>query len=159
MERGGRYRSCIRRGFSLLELVIVLAIVGAMASIALPRFNNSLDRTRIDAAARQIMLDMTLAQRQARTSNLNQTVKFFTTSDKYMRLNVPDSKRPTYDYEVMLRNEPYLVNLSSASFGIDSDIIFDIYGVPDDGGTIVITNDTQSRTITVDADSGQASLP
>jgi hypothetical protein len=57
-----------------------------------------------------------------------------------------------------LAGEPYHVHLNSASFG-SADITFDIYGVPDDGGTIVISNNTQTRTITVDAASRRTFLP
>ena len=52
----------MRRGVSLLELVLVLVIIGIMLAIALPRVSAYADRLAVDRAA----LDIVSAHRRAR---------------------------------------------------------------------------------------------
>lgn len=51
--------SARRRGFTLIELIVVMAIVALLASIAAPRYFNSLQRSRETAlhASLQVMRD------------------------------------------------------------------------------------------------------
>jgi prepilin-type N-terminal cleavage/methylation domain-containing protein len=44
----------MRQGFSLLELVLVLAVVGLLLGIALPQLSGTLDRIEVDSVAHQI---------------------------------------------------------------------------------------------------------
>jgi prepilin-type N-terminal cleavage/methylation domain-containing protein len=44
----------MRQGFSLLELVLVLAVVGLLLGIALPQLSGALDRIEVDSVAHQI---------------------------------------------------------------------------------------------------------
>ena len=60
-EHSGR----CRRGFSLLELVTVLTLMGVVASLTIPRLNMS--RYRIDAAAQQVRSVFQTAQRTSLT--------------------------------------------------------------------------------------------
>ena len=74
-----------RAGFSLLELVIVLAIVATLATIAAPRYGASLAAYRVESAARRIVADLALARSMARTENRRVIVKFDTKDDKDRR--------------------------------------------------------------------------
>lgn len=49
MRRGSGYAVCARGGaggFSLIELIVVVAIIAVLLTIALPRYDRSLDRAR-----------------------------------------------------------------------------------------------------------------
>ena len=145
--------------FSLIELVVVLFIVGLLAAIAVPRFAGSAVRQRVDAAARRVAADLNLARRHAYQSGSSQTVTFDVVADSYELVGMPDPDRPTVDYEVRLSDEPYQAQLLSANFSGNAKVVFDAYGVPDFGGTVVVTVGDRTRTINVDPDTGEAYLP
>src|SRR3954466_3513174 len=63
-------------GFSLFELVIVLAIVAIVSAITVPRYSSSLDNYRASFAARKIAADIALAQTTARSSSSSRTLTF-----------------------------------------------------------------------------------
>ncbi len=154
-----RSRSCSLRGFSLPEVVCVVVIIGTLAVIAVPRFSNSLALQHVEAAARRIVVDLAFAQRQAKSSNVAQTVRFDIAIDEYSLVGMPHPDHPSLEYKVSLSQEPYRVMLVSAvCTGANSnEIIFDIYGMPDGGGSVVIGLGSHVRTITVDAETGKAS--
>ncbi len=138
---------------------MVLIIIGILAGMAVPRFSSALAMQRADAAARRITVDLALAQRQATSSNVDQTVRFDPTLSEYWLVGMPHPDHPSLEYKVSLRQEPYGVVLVSADFGGDKEIIFDIYGMPDSGGSVVIRVGSGVRIITVDAETGKASMP
>ena len=54
-----------QHGFSLLEMIIVVAIVGILASIAIPSFNDMIAEQRVRSVASEVIGDMVLARYEA----------------------------------------------------------------------------------------------
>lgn len=146
-----------RPGFSFIEMILVLVIAGIMASMALPRFSSFLANQHVEAAARRVVVDLALARRQAKITSSNQTVAFTLATNSYLIAGIGDRDRGTVDYEVVLSQSPYRATLVSADFGGDADIVFDGFGVPDSGGTIVVEVGRFQKTIVVDPQTGRAS--
>jgi len=143
--------------FSLMELVMVLTIMAVLAAIAVPRYSNAIERTRADAVTRRIVIDLEYAQRSAKTSNQARTVAF-KWPDSYELVGLASLKDASAKYVVMLQEDPYGAQGVSHDLGGDDEIIFDIYGIPDTGGSITISVGAHSRTITIDPDTGQAEI-
>lgn len=57
--------SATKQGFSLVEMVIVILLIGLVASLALPRSIKTTPRQQVDRATRQLVRDLELARMRA----------------------------------------------------------------------------------------------
>ena len=145
-----------RGGFTLIELVMVVVITGILAAMALPRMAGASARHRVAAAARRITADLALAQRNAVTTGSSQTVTFDVSADSYTLDGMQHLDHASLQYEVRLASEPYRATLVSVNFDGNEKIVFDLYGAPDNGGSIIVRVGSSEKTILVGADLGKA---
>jgi Tfp pilus assembly protein FimT len=129
-----------------------------LGGIAAPRWAGANQHYQLDLAAQRIVADLALAQSRANFARTSVTVSFLTTNNSYQILGMPNPDHSSGIYTVYLNAAPYSAVLTSASFGGTSQIIFDGYGTPTAGGTLVVTVGNRSHTITVDATSGRATI-
>jgi prepilin-type N-terminal cleavage/methylation domain-containing protein len=61
--------------FTLVELVVVLIIVGILATMAIPRLAAPATNQRADAAARRAVADLNLARRYAHQTSTTQAFR------------------------------------------------------------------------------------
>ena len=54
-----------KRGFSMIELLIVLVIIGAASALVIPMFGNGVSTTELKSAARQLASGLRLARSEA----------------------------------------------------------------------------------------------
>lgn len=148
----------IRAGFSLIETIMVVVLIATFAGIALPHYVDSIQHYRLDLAAQRIVADLALAQSRANNSSTSVTLSFSTASNSYQIIGLPAFDGPGTTYTVNLSGAPYYVQLISATFGSSSQIVFDGYGTPTQGGSVVITLGTEQHTVTLDGTSGKAEI-
>lgn len=152
-----RRRASAASGFSLAEVVLVLAIIAVVSAMAVPRYSASQGRYRAELAARRVVADLALAQARARSLSASQTVTF-TTDSRYTIVGMADLDHSSSTYQVDLSAPPYQGTIVSAAFGSGSNLVFNGYGVPSTGGTVVVQADNVSKTIVIDPDSGTATI-
>lgn len=143
------------KGFSIVEMILVSTIIGMMSAIAVPRYSQFVVNQQIEAAARRVTADLALAQREARLTSSSRTVSFKLGENTYSLTGINDLDRVTQPYEVNLNEEPYRATIVSANFGGNSEIIFNGFGAPDSGGSVVIGVGAWRKTITVDPATGR----
>ena len=142
-----------RRGFTLIELIIVTMILGILSVVAAPRFADTLSTYRVETAARQLSLDLAKARVHAKTTSASQTVEFNAAANSYTLPGVPDIDHPSRDYQILVESR-FRAWIVSADCGGDAILSFDGYGAPDSGASIVLQAGSHQMTVLVDADTG-----
>jgi len=144
-----------RRGFTIVEAVMVMVILGILAMIAVPRYAAFTATERLESAARRLTADLSLAQRHARLTSASQTVSFTIASNRYQLADMNHPDHPSQPFEICVADEPYRARIVSASFGGDAQLVYDGFGKPDSGGQVVIAVGAYQKTIQVDTGTGQ----
>ena len=70
-------KRCQQRGFSLVEMLIVVAIIAIMSAISLPSIGQYIRNYRIKAAAQEVASQLQTARGKAVSTNTNSGVSFF----------------------------------------------------------------------------------
>jgi prepilin-type N-terminal cleavage/methylation domain-containing protein len=156
--RHSRFATAAGTGFTLLELVLVVAMIAVAAAVAIPRYGRAAGRYRADLAARRVAADLRQAQLHAKTSSASCTVAFATATSTYQILNAPSLDGVGGTYTVDLRVPPYQAKIVSASFGGPAQVTFSGWGLPGNAGSAVIAVGSEQRTIAVDGQTGQVSI-
>jgi type IV fimbrial biogenesis protein FimT len=119
-------------GFTLIELIVIIAIVAIFAGIAVPNFLSYMPKHRLNGAARQVMGDLMAARMKAVSQNTTVTVAWV--SDRKYKISTEEK---TIDY-------------SDVTIGSFSNISLDSRGTKKPGnGTITLTNSIGSKDVIV----------
>lgn len=159
-----------RQGFSLVEMVIVITIVGILAWLAFPSFD-AFYEIRLDAAARRVAADLRYAQNQTIGKRVIHGVLFETALARYT-VFAPTPTTPVVDpadrsrslrVDFNTKTEFQGVSITSATFGTTPGVKYDFFGVPRDTagvelaatGRVILTYQGASDTIDVTPQTGK----
>jgi len=178
----GRSRG-VQKGFTFIEIVIVLLVMGIMATMALPSLQSGLETSKLSAAAGEIAAALEYAQLAAMTTGQQVRVTVDTGADSLLVerftitgnimagaaqlpqadietggfVNMAHPTRRGEDYRIVFADEDRLngVDIAAAVFGGGGSITFDPVGTPSDGGTVTLSLGGGTATVTVDSLTGR----
>ena len=125
-----------KTGFTLIEMMIVMAIMGILSAIAAPNFMNYMAERRLNGAARMVMSDL-MAARQKAVSTNQQVKVSFVSNHAYEIWNDANNDQTVADHEGddLAKNiypDYYDVTISA------SDPIFTPMGTSTNGTTVTL---------------------
>jgi len=82
-----------QNGFTLLETLMVVALIGVIATIAIPQLNNSIAYFRLSGDARSVSNAVALAKMRA-ASNFSKTRLYVSTASGWHRVERADTSSP-----------------------------------------------------------------
>lgn len=135
-------------GFTLMEVMVVMAIIGILASISVPNFRNYMIQRRLNGATRQIMSDLMYARMQAVSQNNKFRVIFNGDGKQYTILDDNnDNDNADSGEQTVVKN--IQTDYPDVTFSSNNNPIFSPRGTASSLPTITLTNSGGTKTITV----------
>jgi len=131
-------------GFTLVEAMVVVAIVAIMAAVGMPNFIRYVDNNRLRAAGRDVSSDISDTKSRAVAQNAAYRITFNVSGNSY----TIESPADTVVQTKSLAGYGSGVRLQSANFGGAAFINFQTRGTTD-LGTVVLRNNRTSSTVTI----------
>ena len=135
-------------GFTLMELILVVAIMGIMAAIAIPAFMGFLPGMRLNGAARQVMSDLMDARMEAVKQNHEFKV-FFLNNHEYKILDDNDNDGIDDGGAETSRTVDIQDNYSDVTLSDTGDPVFGPKGTAPSLSTITLQNSSGSKSVSV----------
>ena len=173
-------------GFTLLEALIVLLLLGIVTMVSLPALNGALEDSHLSGAASQVVNALEFAQLTAVCSGSKTRVTINSNTDTILveqfmpavgllgnetQLNESDVEGGIFvvmgnplnrgtDYNISFAgaNQFGSADITSVAFGAGNWVVFDTQGAPSGGGAVSLTVDGRQVVVNLDSLSGKVSL-
>lgn len=144
-----------KKGLTLVELIVVMAILGIMSSILYPDYKSFMRQRRLNGAAMTVMLDLMLARAQAISLNRDVSVIF----------SVSPASQYTYDAtgNALTKNIQTNLGYYDVTLSADNNPIFSSRGIARNAAgtnpvaTVTFSNAAGSKTVTANI-AGQVTM-
>jgi len=129
--------------------MLVTAIAGIIAAIAMPRFAGAIARTRLERAVHRLTEDIDLVRNAARAASATKILVFDASTASYSADGVLSRD---------LSREPFAVAMPAVTFQGNRYVAFDGYGMPAATGLVSIRSGKFVRVITLSSATGEVSI-
>lgn len=135
-------------GFTLMELMLVVVIMGIVAAIAIPGFMGFLPGMRVNGAARQVMGDLMDARMEAVKQN-NKFKVFFLNDHEYKILDDDDNDGIDDSGTETSKTVDIQDNYKDVTLSDTGDPVFGPKGTATSLSTITVQNASGSKTVSI----------
>lgn len=135
------------KGFTLVEMLIVIAVMGIMMTIAIPNYQTFMTQRRLNGAAREVMSDLMAARMQAITKN-NRFRVIVVDAAQYQILDDANNNNAV-DAGEAIQTKNIQTNYHDVTLSKTANPIFNPRGTATLGGTITVTNPRGSKYVIV----------
>ena len=125
-----KYSSNRSRGFTIIELIVIVAIILVLTTLSVNGLSNLLQWNKLNTIAIQLRADLRLAQANAFYEGVYYKIEFWTALNRYRIY-----KQTELYKDVQLED----VNLFNTNF-TGNNLYFYPSGVPSQGGTVTLKN-------------------
>ena len=173
----------VHHGFTVLEVLMMVVILGIVATLAVPALQSGVEGSRLSGAAGEIAVALEYAQFVAMASGEQTRVTIDATDDTVLverseisgditgaATQLPENDidseafatvahpaKRGEDYYIVFADEDRLksVDIASATFGAGNSVTFNATGAPAEGGTVTLSLGSRQIILTVDSLSGK----
>lgn len=135
-----REKSKQNGGFTLMEIIVVVAIMAISTTIAIPAFMKMLPGIRLNGAARQVMGDLMDARMEAVKHNNEYKVFFLNNNHEYKILNDIDGDGVDDGGSETSRTVDIHDNYEGVTISANGDPVFNAKGLASSLKTITVQN-------------------
>ena len=172
-------------GFTFIEILIVVMLIGIIATISLPELNETVQDTRLRGAANEVVTALEYAQLTAMTSgrgtrvaigDFDESIEVKQYSTNYDLFNdgdelsesdvesgtyqlMPYPQKKGLNYLIILTDENRFkgVDITASDFSAGNHVDFDAQGAPSKGGSATLALGSSQIFVTMDALTGKVS--
>ncbi|MBU2521826.1 MAG: GspH/FimT family pseudopilin [Proteobacteria bacterium] len=134
-------------GFTLIEMMIVIAILAILAGIAIPNYLAWLPKSRLNGASRQVMGDLMAARMKAVSQNCDVRLAFVAGDAEY-KIWTDNNNNDSIDSGEEITKD-IQSDYHDVTIDTDRNIEFSPRGTANSYGNVTLTNSASSRLVKV----------
>lgn len=128
-------------GFTLIELILVIALLGITTSLTLPRFVGILEAQSLSSGAQELASELRYAQSLALAGNCRHRVEFILEQRKFNLYSERDGRLTLLESKELPQGIDYEAVTFKKTAGMDGPWAgFTNRGSPSSGGTVILRN-------------------